>query len=31
VLGKQKIARFFAALRIADEDRHDMRRARHHR
>ena len=31
VLGEQKIARFVAAFRIADEDRHDMCRARHHR
>ena len=31
VLGEQKIARLLAQLGIADKDRHDMRRARHHR
>src|ERR1700689_5819536 len=31
VLGEEKIACFLAALGIADEDRHDMRGARHYR
>src|SRR3974390_3336525 len=31
VLGEQKIARLFAALRITDEDRHEIRRAWHYR